>query len=137
MAGIEEYKEVKLAVDELLKTSSVVRRKKKQESDKKRELFCSVINSIEHLNIRGTLVFADLQLDMEKYDEKFFEVIDALIYINFGKDKSELISFYLWNRVNSDGSINPIFDESGGEIFINTPYELYDLLCKMNSQGND
>ncbi len=134
---IEEFKEVKLAVDDILKTNSVIRRKKKNESDKKRELFCNVINSIESLNLRGTLAFADLQLDFEKYDERFFEVIDALIYINFGRECSEVISFYLWNRVNGDGTINPIMDEDGQEIFLETPYQLYDLLTKINPKINE
>jgi hypothetical protein len=134
---IEDFKEIKTAVDELLKTTAVIRRKKKNESDKKRELFCHVINSIEELNIRGSLAFADLQLDLEKYDEKFFEVIDSLVYISFGKECSELISFYLWNRVNTDGSINPVLDEDGNEIFIENPYELYDIICKINPKLND
>jgi hypothetical protein len=134
---IEDYKEIKNAVDEILKTSSVIRRKKKNESDKKRELFCHVINSIEQLNIRGTLAFADLQLDMEKYDEKFFEVIDSLIYISFGKECAELISFYLWNRVNNDGTINPVLDENGEEIMIENPYELYEILSKINPKLYD
>ena len=134
---IEDFKEIKNAVDEILKTSSVVRRKKRNESDKKRELFCHVINSIEHLNIRGSLAFADLQLDMEKYDEKFFEVIDSLIYISFGKECAELISFYLWNRVNNDGSINPVLDETGEEIIIQNPYELYEILSKINPKLYD
>lgn len=129
---IEDYREVKLAVDKILQTSSVIRRKKRNESEKKRELFCSVINSIEELNIRGSLAFADLQLDMEKYDEKFFEVIDSLIYISFGKECAELIGFYLWNRINQDGTINPIMTETEEEIFLESPYQLYDLLSKIN-----
>jgi len=134
---IEDFKEIKLAVDDILKTSSVVRRKKKNESDNKRELFCHVMNSIEQLNIRGSLAFADLQLDMEKYDERFFEVIDALIYINFGRECSELISFYLWNRINADGTINPVLDQDGNEIIIEDPYQLYDICQKVNPKLAD
>ena len=59
-------------------------------------------------------------------------VIDSLIYMNFGKDSAELISYYLWDRMNPDGSINPIFDEEDKEILIQDPYELWDLLCKLN-----
>jgi hypothetical protein len=129
---IEDYKEIKIAVDEILNSSCVIRRKKRNEHDKKRELFCGVINSIEELNIRGSLAFADLQLDMEKYDEKFFEVIDSLVYISFGKECSELIGFYLWNRINDDGTINPIIDQDDNEIYLESPYELYDLLVKVN-----
>jgi len=134
---IEEYMNVKIAVDEILKTNTVIKRKKKNEFDKKRELFCHVINSIEGLNLRSTLAFTDLQLDLEKYDDKFFEIIDSLIYINFGKECSELIAFYLYNRINPDGTMNPVIDEDGGEIFLSSPYELYELLIRVNPKLYD
>jgi hypothetical protein len=134
---IEEYMNVKSAVDEILKTNTVIKRKKKNESDKKRELFCHVINSIEGLNLRSTLAFTDLQLDLEKYDDKFFEIIDSLLYINFGKECSELIAYYLYNRINPDGTMNPVIDEDGGEIFLSSPYELYELLIRVNPKLYD
>jgi hypothetical protein len=133
----EEYREVKSAVDNILKINSVLRRKKKTESDKKRELFVQIINNIESTNIRSTLVYTDFSLDFQKYDELFYEIIDSLIYIGFGKDCSDLISFYLWDRINTDNTINPVIDDLGNEIFIENAYELWDLITKINSKINE
>jgi len=133
----EEYREVKSAVDNILKINSVLRRKKKTESDKKRELFVQIINNIESTNIRSTLAYTDFSLDFQKYDELFYEIIDSLIYICFGKDCSDLISFYLWDRINTDNTINPVIDDLGNEIFIENAYELWDLITKINSKINE
>jgi hypothetical protein len=73
----------------------------------------------------------DMQLDFFEYDEKFMQVIDALFYINFGQSGSDLISYYLYERINEDGSINPIIDKNGTEVYIETPYQLWNVLNDM------
>jgi hypothetical protein len=95
-----------MAINEILDVKSQIRRKKKTQSDKKRELFISIINSIEGLINRQNLMFADLQVDFTKYDDAFLDTIDALIVLHFGKEGAELIVYYLWDRLAPDGSIN-------------------------------
>ena len=127
-----DFKNVETAIDGLLNVKSVIRRRKKTEQNKKKEMFIQIINGLEEAIIRSNIALIDFGLDYSKYDETFMTVIDALIYMNFGKDSAELISYYLWDRVNPDGSINPIFDEDDKEILIQDSYELWDLLCKLN-----
>ena len=124
--------EIQLAINEILNVKSLIRRKKKTQLDKKRELFISIINSIEQITNRQNLMYADLQLDFTNYDESFLETIDALIILHFGKEGAEVISYYLWERVNPDGSINPIQDAEGTIIVLQTVTELWDLLLQMN-----
>jgi len=92
------------------------------------------MNSIEELNVRQNLMYADLNLDFSNYDEKFFTVIDALLFMHFGKDCMEVISFYFYERVNADGTLNAILDEEDKEIILNNPYELWNLLCQLNTK---
>jgi len=87
--------EIKLAINEILNVKSLMRRKKKTQSDKKRELFISIINSVEQLINRQNLMYVDLQLDFAKYDEAFLATIDSLIILNFGNEGSALIGCYL------------------------------------------
>ena len=124
--------EIQLAINEILNVKSLIRRKKKTQLDKKRELFISIINSIEQITNRQNLMYADLQLDFTNYDESFLETIDALIILHFGKEGAEVISYYLWERVNPDGSINPLQDVEGTLIILQTASELWDLLLQMN-----
>jgi hypothetical protein len=127
-----DFKNVQTAIDGLLNVKCVVRRRKKTEQNKKKEMFVQIINGLEESIIRTNIAMIDFGLDYSKYDETFLMVIDALIYMNFGKEASELISYYLWDRVNPDGTINPVLDEDNNEIIMNDPHELWELLCKLN-----
>jgi hypothetical protein len=128
----KDFKQIQLGVDSILGTKTLIRRKRKSNSDKKREMFFNLINSIEELNVRQNLMYADLNLDFSNYDEKFFTVIDTLLFTHYGKDCMEVISFYLYERVNADGTINAILDDNDQEIILNNPYELWNLLCQIN-----
>jgi len=129
--------EIQLAINEILNVKSLVRRKKKTQSDKKRELFISTINSIEYLINRQNLMYADLQLDFANYDEAFLDTIDALIILHFGKEGAELIGYYLWERLNPDGTINPLLDEDGVEVLLETADHLWNLLLRINPKYGD
>lgn len=134
MEDINKFREIQNAVDHLLNVKSVAKRKKKNENDKKREIFFQLINSIDQINVRQALLFADLRVDFSTYDEKFFEVIDGLIQMSFGKQCADLIGFYLYDRFNVDGSMNPILTEDGRELYLNDPYELWDLMKLINKK---
>lgn len=127
-----EYKNVQSAINNLLNVKSVIRRKKKTEQNKKKEIFFQIINGLEETIIRANIAYTDFGIDYSKYDEAYLAIIDALIYMNFGKDSAELISYYIWDRINPDGSINPIIDDDNKEILLNNPYELWELMCKLN-----
>ncbi len=128
----KEYKQVQLGVDEILGTKTLIRRKRKSVLDKKRELFFNVIVMMEEIFVRQNLVYADLNLDFTNYDEKFFTIIDMLLYMNFGKQCMELIGFYLYDRVNADGTINALLVNDDEELFLNNPTDLWNLMSKVN-----
>ena len=127
-----ELTEIQYAINNILNVKSLVRRKKKSQSEKRRELFISIINSIEQIVTRQNVMYMDLQLDFAKYDEPFLDTIDALIIFYFGKEGAELIGWYLWERLNPDCTINPVEDENGNEIAINSPAELWSVLVSTN-----
>jgi len=77
-------------------------------------------------------MYADLQLDFSKYDEPFFDTIDALLILHFGKEGSELVGYFLYDRFNPDGSVNPIYDQNKNEVILNDAIDLWNLLVKMN-----
>ena len=124
--------EIQTAINEILNVKSLIRRKKKNQSDKKRELFISIINAIEHVSNRQNLMYVDLQLDFATYDESFLDIVDALVILHFGKEGAELIAYYLWDRVNPDGSINPLIDENNNPIVLESASDLWETLLLMN-----
>jgi len=132
-----ELTEIQQAINNILNVKSYVRRKKKSQSEKRRELFISIVNSIEQIVTRQNMMYLDLQLDFTKYDEPFLDTIDALIIFYFGKEGAELISWYLWERLNPDGTMNPLMDEEGREVPINNAAELWSVLVAINPKYDE
>jgi len=133
----DNFKEVQTAVDNMLNVKSYVRRKKKTQSDKKKEMFVQMINSLDEIFVRQGLMYADMDVDMFKYDEKFLAVIDVMLYFHFGEACSDVIAFYLYDRQNPDGTLNPILDENDTEIILQNPYDLWNLLVMINPKIQD
>ena len=129
--------EIQSAINSILNVKSLIRKKKKKQADKKKELFTAIINSIEQIVLRQTLMYSELQLDFSKYDESFLDTIDALIILHFGKEGAEVISWYLWERANPDGSLNYLMDDVGNEIHVRTVQDLWELLLRINPKYNE
>jgi len=129
--------EIQAAINSILNVKSLIRRKKKTQSDKRKELFISIINSIEQIINRQSLMYADLQLDFAAYDEAFLDTIDALLILHFGKEGAEVIGYYLWERVNPDGSINPLLDEENNVIILENANDMWNLLLKINPKYDE
>lgn len=127
------FNAIQVAVNETLNIKSLIRRKKKTQVEKKRELFIMLVNSIEQVINRQNLMYADLNLDLTKYDESFLEIIDGLLLLHFGKDNTELITFYLWDRLTHDGEITPLIDQAGNKLYLRNPEDLWNLIISLSS----
>lgn len=127
------FSEIQAAVNEILNVKSLIRKKKKTQVEKKKELFVMIINSVEQIINRQNLMYAEINLDLTNYDESFMEVIDALFLLHFNKDGAELINYYLWERLTPDGDINPLIDSDGNEVRLETAEDLWNLLTLVSS----
>ena len=77
---------------------------------------------------------ADYSVNMARYDEPFFQIIDSLIYLHFGKEASELIMFYLYERLNPDGSINSLVDAEDNVVPLENVNDLWELVKHINKK---
>lgn len=128
MDNQEHANGVKSSIEDILGAGASLRRKKKSEDDNQREKFEKIIRTLEEIEVRGIILGSDLQLDFRSYDEKFYIVIDYILELHFGKEGYELISFYLYERINPDGSVNELMDENDNIVPLNTPADLWELL---------
>ena len=129
----EGYHDIKKAVDALLKINSTVKRKKKAYIDKQKDLFTSIILALQAAQTRTILTQTELKLDFSTYDEMFLQIIDSLILLHFGKEGYELISFYLYEKFNPDGTVNDLFDDNDELIPSDTPEDIWNLLMKLKT----
>jgi hypothetical protein len=126
--GEKHAQGVKQTLETMIGTDLSLKRKKKSEHDLNRELFEKIIIALERANIRTALAGTEFDIDLSKYDETFYEVIDNLMLMQFGKQAAEVIFFYVYERMNPDGSINELRDVNDNPIVLNNPTDLWDLI---------
>ena len=126
--GEKHAQGVKTTLETMIGTDLSLKRKKKSEHDFNRELFEKIIIALEKNNVRTAIIGAEFDLDLSKYDESFYEIIDNLMIMQFGKQAAEVIFFYVYERLNPDGSINELRDANDNPVVLNTPTELWDLV---------
>jgi hypothetical protein len=131
----EGYDSIKSAVDQLLKINSTVKRKKKAYIDKQKDLFIGIIMALQAAQTRTTLSQTELKLDFSTYDEMFLQIIDSLILLHFGKEGFEVVSFYLYEKMNVDGSVNELFDDDNKIIPSTTPEDIWNILVTLKKSN--
>jgi hypothetical protein len=134
MENNEHAEGIKQSVEDIIGANTFLRRKKKTEDDNQRERFEQIIRTLEEIEVRGVILGNDLKIDFTTYDEKFYEVIDTLILMQFGKEASEIIFFYLYERVNPDGTINQLVDTNDQYVTLNSPTDLWELVKVIQNQ---
>jgi hypothetical protein len=126
--GEQHAQGVKQTLETMIGTDLSLKRKKKNEHDLNKEVFEKIIITLERANIRTALAGTEFKIDLSKYDETFYEVIDNLMLMHFGKQAAEVIFFYVYERINPDGSINELRDVNDNPIVLNNPSDLWDLI---------
>jgi hypothetical protein len=135
MSNNEEHVNgIKKSIDDILGTDTSLKRKKKTEEDTNRERFEKIIQTLEEIEVRSIILGNDLNLDFTSYDEKFYLVVDSLFHLHFGKEASELIFFYLYERINPDGTANGLQNDEGEIIELSSPTDLWYLLKAMQDR---
>jgi hypothetical protein len=134
MENNEHAEGIKQSVEDIIGANTFLRRKKKTEDDNQRERFEKIIRTLEEIEVRGVIMGNDLKIDFTTYDEKFYDVIDTLILMQFGKEASEVIFFYLYERVNPDGTINQLVDTNDNYVILNSPTDLWELVKVIQNQ---
>ena len=128
MENNEHVNGIKKSIDDILHTDTSLKRKKKSDDDVNRERFEKIITTLEELEVRSIILGEDLKLDFTEYDEKFYFIIDSLLHLHFGKEAAELIFFYLYDRINPDGSTNGLQNDEGEVVELTSPTDLWYLL---------
>ena len=134
---MEEHTQgIKTSIESIIGSDTVLKRKKKTEDDINKESFEKLIQTIEEVQVRSTLLHAEFKLDLFDYEEKFYEVIDRLFNIHFGREASEIIFFYVYERMNPDGTVNHLADVEGNPIPLESPSDLWALANYLKEKNN-
>jgi hypothetical protein len=124
----EDVEGIKQSLENILNADFTVKRKKKTELDIERDLFFNIIMSLERLNARSNILASDLDIDLIKYDEVFYNAIDKLLLLKYGKEISEIIFFYVYDRIDEEGNITYLNDTNGNPVILENVNDLWYLI---------
>lgn len=126
---------IKTSIESIIGNDTTLKRKKKTEEDINKESFEKVIQLMEEVQVRSTLLHTEFSLDLFNYEEKFYEIIDRLFGIHFGREAAEVIFFYVYERTNPDGSINQLLDKDNHPIPLENPTDLWNLANHLKNKS--
>jgi hypothetical protein len=107
--------------------------KKQANPLEEKELFCELIEQYETVANRSTRLYQEHGLEFRDYDENFLLIIDNLFYLKYGEWKTEIIIWYIWERMDVDGNIGTLeyTDLDTGEsneVIVKCAEDLWDVL---------
>ena len=127
---------LEVGFNKLFNSPVIVKKKKRDQALKKKALFISLVSQYENSLNKSVKLQTEFAIDLFDYEGPYFEVIDKLMLLMWGGDIYEIITYYLYERLNLDGSLNSIIEtnEEGEEteVFLKTPEELYNYLIQVN-----
>ena len=124
----EEVEGIKQSLENILNADFKIKRKKRTELDIQRDLFFKIVLSLEKLNMRSNVLNIDLDIDLTKYDEVFYNTIDDLLLLHFGKTIAEIVFFYVYDRIDQEGNIIYLKDSNGNPVILDNVNDLWHLI---------
>ena len=113
-------------------------KQKQSSSNNTKQFFIDVVNLFDGINERS-LEMDSFGINMETYDDGFYILIENLILKIYGEWKTELILWYVYDRINENEELMPLSLQEEGEeeeeIFIETPEQLWDLIKKIEKKS--
>jgi predicted DNA-binding antitoxin AbrB/MazE fold protein len=118
------------------KNVNIKSKKKKTISEK--ETLIDIIILLEECFVRSSLLEQN-NLNIMNYEESFYVMIENLLYLKYGENKTDIILWWVYDRFYEEGEIKPIkilSNEDGGEkeIVIQTAEQLYEFLKQIDNQ---
>jgi hypothetical protein len=113
---------------------------KQSKEKKEKELFIAIVDSFRNSFNKSTQLFIDYHIDIFKYEENYYRIIEDLLLINFGVWKTELILWYVYEGLDENGKPNTLEVElpDGSLHLIKCPTanSLWNFIVKMDKQLN-
>lgn len=109
-----------------------------EEEENIKQDFINLINTFEELWKRQNDFKELFKIDFDTYDDKFFRLIEKLIYFSFSIPVAEAILFYIYSRFDDEGNIIPFTDEDNKSHKFESPEDLWDYtLCYIEQNLNN
>ena len=131
---------MKLNLNNFGKRLKLTERIKKTKEISEEELFVESIGMLDYCWNRSNKLYEAFGLNTLEYEESYYQIIEDLLLIKYGFWKTEIILWYVFERKDEEGNINPLIvqyiGEEDKELILETPLELWNFLSEVEEQKN-
>ena len=137
MAEEDSVKKIQKSINDILGIKSGLIKKRPSVKAKRRELFNIVLTGLAHVNSRSLGLKHDYNVDFVEYDESFFNVIEALLDLQFNRQQKSIIEWYLYDKILPTGEVLILTNkDTGEEIPTETPDDIWELVQQYEKEDN-
>ena len=113
--------------------------KSRTKNPTEKDLFVEIINLLDECWIRSNVIEGQFGLGITNYEEPFYIVAENLIYMHYGDWQGDIILWWLFERLDEEGSLLPInlndHDKKlEEEVFIETIEDLWYFIKKIEKK---
>ena len=104
-----------------------------------KDLFIEIVGLLDECWTRSNVIEGQFGLGITNYEEPFYIVAENLIYMHYGEWQGDITLWWLFERLDEDGSLLPINlndhnKEEEEEVFIETAEELWNFIKKIEKK---
>jgi len=115
-------------LQEIVGTNVNISESPKTRAKKEQEMFCSIVDLWDGTWRRNHKLFDEFTLDFSGYDTPFYEMIEQLFIMCYGEFKTEIVSWWVYERFLEDGELAILVDENEKEHELKTSQELFKFI---------
>ena len=120
------------------KNVNIKSKKKKDLSEK--EIFVDIVALLDDCFSRSASL-EQHNLNITSYEEPFYVIIENLMYMKYGEWKTDIILWWVYDRYNEEGEIQPIklndhIEDKQEEVLIETSEQLWEFLKRIDKLEN-
>ena len=93
--------QLKKDLKDILKIKGNVTRSRPVKGQIKKEHFCKFLENYKFANDRALILKTDYQVDFVHFEEPFVQAIESLLKLQFNKNQTQLIEWWLYEKVES------------------------------------
>lgn len=120
-------------LNELFGNLSKVEENSKSAKKKDETFFMNLLDQLCQIEA-ASAVLRTVGIQADKYENPFYISIKMLMPKHYGDMKTEIILWWVFDSLTSDGDIYPLVDEDGVKHILKTPQQLWKFLKKYDGK---
>ena len=129
----KEIDPIQQAVNNLLNAKTQLKKKKTNKSTPDKQTFIKLIDLWRDSFERETFLANEVGADLRNHNDIYYEIINHLCILKFGSEITRIINFYVFEKINPDGTQNQLNDDEGRVVKLDSAEDLWNLIQKINS----